>query len=135
MFVNNFAFAGGLYQCETSCMRILISFRACNGTELHPQSVHHTVHPQIMSWQESSDLSLKVSPHVRRGARLRKKKEKENNGDGRHGYKMATVAMVIISDRRLACYHATYYYTPPPGSISFNEQQQQQQKKIIIIKK
>ena len=58
----------------------------CNGTELHPQSVHHTVHPQIMSWQESSDLSLKVSPHVRRGARLRKKKEEENNGDGRHGY-------------------------------------------------
>ena len=72
----------------------------CNGTELHPQSVHHTVHPQIMSWQESSDLSLKVSPHVRRGARLRKKKEEERNGDGRHGYKMATVAMVIISDGR-----------------------------------
>ena len=74
--------------------------RPCNGTELHPQSVHHTVHPQIMSWQESSDLSLKVSPHVRRGARLRKKKEEEINGDGRHGYKMATVAMVIISDGR-----------------------------------
>ena len=56
-----------------------------------------------MSWQESSDLSLKVSPHVRRGARLRKKKEEEKkrkSGDGRHGYKMATVAMVIISDGR-----------------------------------
>ena len=78
---------------------LLLSWE-CNGTELHPQSVHHTVHPQIMSWQESSDLSLKVSPHVRRGARLRKKKEEERNGDGRHGYKMATVAMVIISDGR-----------------------------------
>ena len=42
----------------------------------------------------------KVSPHVRRGARLRKKKEEERSGDGRHGYKMATVAMVIISDGR-----------------------------------
>ena len=78
----------------------LLDHVGCNGTELHPQSVHHTVHPQIMSWQESSDLSLKVSPHVRRGARLRKKKEEERSGDGRHGYKMATVAMVIISDGR-----------------------------------
>ena len=88
-----------------TCLHSKYSFelqrrQACNGTELHPQSAHHTVHPQIMSWQESSDLSLKVSPHVRRGARLRKKKEEEKNGDGRHGYKMATVAMVIISDGR-----------------------------------
>ena len=93
----------GKFTCASTNVVYLLTCtacQACNGTELHPQSAHHTVHPQIMSWQESSDLSLKVSPHVRRGARLRKKKEEERNGDGRHGYKMATVAMVIISDGR-----------------------------------